>query len=113
MVPDAYVNHIPVLTGGVGREELKVFYSKHFIPKMPPDTEMVPISRTIGTDRLVDEMIGCCPVLPRQAGKWNAPWSQSSTLGKESSPTSIFTGTKHLCWFNLDFSTHPTCQLLA
>ena len=57
MVPDAYVNHIPVLTGGVGREELKVFYSKHFIPKMPPDTEMVPISRTIGTDRLVDEMI--------------------------------------------------------
>ena len=57
MVPDAYVNHIPVLTGGVGREELKVFYSKHFIPKMPPDTKMVPISRTIGTDRLVDEMI--------------------------------------------------------
>jgi carboxymethylenebutenolidase len=57
MVPDAYVNHIPVLTGGVGREQLKEFYSKHFIPKMPPDTEIVPISRTVGDERLVDEMI--------------------------------------------------------
>jgi carboxymethylenebutenolidase len=57
MVPDAYVNHIPVLTGGVGHEQLHEFYSRHFIPKMPPDTEIVPISRTIGTERLVDEMI--------------------------------------------------------
>ena len=48
MVPDAYVNHIPVLTGGVGLEQLRVFYSQHLIPKMPPDTEIVPISRTIG-----------------------------------------------------------------
>jgi carboxymethylenebutenolidase len=57
MVEDAYVNHIPVLTGGVGKEELREFYSKRFIPQMPPDTEMVPISRTIGEDQLVDEMI--------------------------------------------------------
>jgi carboxymethylenebutenolidase len=57
MVPDAYVNHIPVLTGAVGRAELHQFYSRHFIPKMPPDTQIVPISRTIGADRLVDEMI--------------------------------------------------------
>jgi hypothetical protein len=106
MVTDAYVNHIPVLTGGVGREELKVFYSKHFIPKMPPDTEMVPISRTISTDRLVDEMIfrfsqskwigaaRCCP--DRQAGGMrtgrNRPLSE-----RESSPTSIYTGIKLLC----------------
>jgi carboxymethylenebutenolidase len=57
MVPDAYVNHIPVLTGGVGRTQLHEFYSRHFIPRMPPDTEIVPVSRTIGTERLVDEMI--------------------------------------------------------
>jgi carboxymethylenebutenolidase len=57
MVPDAYVNHIPVLTGGVGHEQLREFYSRHFIPKMPPDTAIIPVSRTIGTDRLVDEMI--------------------------------------------------------
>ncbi len=35
MVEDAYVNHVPVLTGGVGREELRAFCSKHFIPQMP------------------------------------------------------------------------------
>lgn len=57
MVPAAYVNHIPVLTGGVGRDQLREFYSLHFIPKMPPDTEIVPVSRTIGSERLVDEMI--------------------------------------------------------
>ena len=57
MVDDAYVNHIPVLTGGVGRDELREFYSKRFIPQMPPDTEMTPVSRTIGEDQIVDEMI--------------------------------------------------------
>jgi carboxymethylenebutenolidase len=57
MVEDAYVNHIPVLTGGVGRDELQEFYSKRFIPQMPPDTEMIPISRTIGNSQLVDEMV--------------------------------------------------------
>jgi carboxymethylenebutenolidase len=56
-VEDAYVNHIPVLTGGVGKEELREFYSKRFIPQMPPDTEVTPISRTVGSDQLVDEMI--------------------------------------------------------
>jgi len=57
MVDDAYVNHVPVLTGGVGRDELREFYSKRFIPQMPPDTEMTPVSRTIGEDQLVDEMV--------------------------------------------------------
>jgi carboxymethylenebutenolidase len=57
MVDDAYVNHIPVLTGGVGKEALREFYSKRFIPQMPPDTEVAPVSRTIGADQLVDEMI--------------------------------------------------------
>ena len=57
MVEDAYVNHIPVLTGGSGRDELRAFYSKRFIPQMPPDTEMTSVSRTIGEDQIVDEMI--------------------------------------------------------
>jgi carboxymethylenebutenolidase len=57
MVPDAYVNHVPVMTGGVGHDELREFYSKHFIPQMPPDTTMTPVSRTIGVDRIVDEMV--------------------------------------------------------
>jgi carboxymethylenebutenolidase len=57
MVDDAYVNHIPVLTGGSGQDELREFYSKRFIPQMPPDTEMTPVSRTIGEEQIVDEMV--------------------------------------------------------
>ena len=57
MVEDAYVNHIPVLTGGHGKAALREFYSKDFIPMMPPDTTLTPISRTVGEDQLVDEMI--------------------------------------------------------
>src|SRR5438876_9285996 len=57
MVEDAYVNHIPVMTGGFGKTALRSFYSADFIPKMPPDTTITPISRTVGEDQIVDEMI--------------------------------------------------------
>ena len=57
MVDDAYVNHVPVMTGGCGKSALRAFYSRDFIPCMPPDTKLTPISRTIGEDQLVDEMI--------------------------------------------------------
>ena len=57
MVEDAYVNHVPVLTGGSGHHQLREFYSKRFIPQMPPDTEMTPVSRTVGDNQVVDEMI--------------------------------------------------------
>jgi carboxymethylenebutenolidase len=57
MVEDAYVNHVPVLTGGSGKAALREFYSKDFIPCMPPDTMLTPVSRTVGKDQLVDEMI--------------------------------------------------------
>ncbi|HTX35108.1 MAG TPA: nuclear transport factor 2 family protein [Bryobacteraceae bacterium] len=57
MVEDAYVNHIPTMTGGYGKAALRDFYSRHFIPSMPPDTSLTPVSRTVGEDQLVDEMI--------------------------------------------------------
>jgi carboxymethylenebutenolidase len=57
MVDDAYVNHVPVLTGGQGKAALREFYSRHFIPAMPPDTALTPVSRTVGEHQLVDEMI--------------------------------------------------------
>ena len=57
MVDDAYVNHVPVMTGGAGKAALREFYSRQFIPSMPPDTTLTPISRTVGKDQLVDEMI--------------------------------------------------------
>ena len=59
MVAQPYVNHIPTLTGGVGHDHLKRFYKHHFIPTTPKDTKLIPISRTIGADRLVDEMLFC------------------------------------------------------
>jgi carboxymethylenebutenolidase len=51
------VNHVPVLTGGRGKAALRSFYSQDFISKMPPDTTLTPVSRTVGEDQLVDEMI--------------------------------------------------------
>jgi carboxymethylenebutenolidase len=57
MVEDAYVNHIPVMTGAGGKAALREFYSKQFIPAMPSDTSLTPISRTVGKDQIVDEMI--------------------------------------------------------
>ncbi|HKW68688.1 MAG TPA: ester cyclase [Terriglobales bacterium] len=57
MVEDGYVNHIPVMTGAAGKAGLREFYGTKFIPCMPPDTTMTPVSRTVGEDQLVDEMI--------------------------------------------------------
>jgi carboxymethylenebutenolidase len=59
MVAEPYVNHIPTMTGGVGYKNLHRFYKNHFIPKTPKDTRLVPISRTVGSDRVVDEMLFC------------------------------------------------------
>jgi carboxymethylenebutenolidase len=50
------VNHIPVMTGGDGRAQLHKFYAQSFIPQLPPDLTMVPVSRTIGQGRVVDEL---------------------------------------------------------
>ena len=60
MVANPYVNHVPVLTGGVGRRQLEHYYSRYFIPGQPPDVEIVPISRTVGQDRIVDEFVYRC-----------------------------------------------------
>ena len=57
MVERPSVNHVPVMTGGVGRKQLTHFYENYFIPQMPPDTQINPVSRTIGHDRLVDEFV--------------------------------------------------------
>jgi carboxymethylenebutenolidase len=57
MTADAYVNHVPVMTGGFGQDALREFYAKHFIHQMPPDTTITPLSLTIGDAQIVDEMI--------------------------------------------------------
>ncbi|KAI0274729.1 hypothetical protein BC834DRAFT_7954 [Gloeopeniophorella convolvens] len=75
MVKAPYVNHVATLTGGVGYDDLARFYKYHFtginvckrriceIPILttdqvtPPDTELITVSRTVGADRIIDEMI--------------------------------------------------------
>ncbi|KAH7312120.1 hypothetical protein BKA65DRAFT_161040 [Rhexocercosporidium sp. MPI-PUGE-AT-0058] len=59
MVEEPYVNHIPTMTGGIGRTALTAFYRDHFIFINPEDTQLELISRTVGTDRVVDEFIFC------------------------------------------------------
>jgi carboxymethylenebutenolidase len=57
MTSDPCVNHVPVMTGGVGYDEVRHFYSTYFIPCQPPDTDILPVTRTVGKDRIVDELI--------------------------------------------------------
>src|SRR5262245_20783381 len=57
MARQNYVNHVPVLTGGRGPDEMLEFYGRHFIPKMPADTQITPVCRTVGQGRVIDEMI--------------------------------------------------------
>ena len=57
MVRQPYVHHVPTLTGGVGYDEVYDFYKNHFVDKMPDDIKIEHISRTVGKDQVVDELI--------------------------------------------------------
>ena len=57
MAPDPYVYHVPAMTGGDGYEGVRAFYGTHFIGKWPADTEITPVSRTVGETQVVDELI--------------------------------------------------------
>jgi carboxymethylenebutenolidase len=57
MTDDPYVNHVPVLTGGIGWQEVRRFYERIFIGHWPADAAMERISRTVGADRVVDELV--------------------------------------------------------
>ncbi|POS69410.1 hypothetical protein DHEL01_v212194 [Diaporthe helianthi] len=57
MVQEPYVNHVPTMTGGIGREALSHFYRHNFIFNNSADTELELISRTKGIDRIIDEFI--------------------------------------------------------
>lgn len=56
MTDDPYLELVPVMTGGVGREEVRSFYER-FIAQLPDDAEVAPISRTVGEDQIVDEVL--------------------------------------------------------
>ena len=58
MTDNPYVTNVPVVTGGVGREGVRRFYSDHLVGKFfPPDAELITVSRTMGGDQLVEELV--------------------------------------------------------
>ncbi|MDQ3848149.1 MAG: hypothetical protein M3261_04240 [Thermoproteota archaeon] len=50
MTREPYVHHVPVMTGGVGYVDIYNFYKNHFIGKMPNNTKIMRISRTVGKE---------------------------------------------------------------
>jgi carboxymethylenebutenolidase len=57
MVDQPSVHHVPTLAGGVGAAAVRAFYNDHFIGHWPRDTAITKVSRTVGTDQVVDELV--------------------------------------------------------
>ncbi len=57
MTAEPYVLHVPTLTGGDGNASVRDFYKQHFVGKIPADTRIEQISRTVSKDQVVDELI--------------------------------------------------------
>jgi carboxymethylenebutenolidase len=60
MTPSPCLLNLPTLAGGVGAAGVREFYTRVFLPGIPPDTETHLVSRTVGADRIVDELIFRC-----------------------------------------------------
>jgi len=53
-----HLNHVPTMAGGVGRSGVHAFYRDHLVGKFfPPDVKMASVSRTVGEDQIVDEVV--------------------------------------------------------
>lgn len=57
MVKEPYVLHVPVMTGGVGYDDVYNFYKNDFVGEMPIDFKVIRVSRTVGKNQVVDELI--------------------------------------------------------
>src|SRR6478752_7680462 len=58
MSVNPHLNHVPTMAGGVGREGVHAFYRDHLVGKFfPPDVKMTSVSRTVGHDQVVDEVV--------------------------------------------------------
>jgi carboxymethylenebutenolidase len=55
MVPEPYLTHVPTLTAG--RVEVEGFYRDHFVGHWPDDVQVKSLSRTVGQNRVIDELI--------------------------------------------------------
>lgn len=53
-----HLHNVPTMMGGKGVVGVRNFYSQHLVGKFfPPDVEMIPVSRTVGVDQIVDELV--------------------------------------------------------
>jgi carboxymethylenebutenolidase len=57
MTENPYLLMIATGTACVGRAAVREYYADHFLPAIPPDLELASLSQTIGSDRLVEEMV--------------------------------------------------------
>jgi hypothetical protein len=57
MTDDPYVHHVPTIAGGNGTARVRDFYGHHFIGQWPDGTETRQVSRTIGENQVVDELV--------------------------------------------------------
>ena len=96
---EPYVNNVPLMIGGVGREEVRDFYADHFVSQFPPDINITSISPTIGQGRVVDELI--MHFTHTIVLDWLLPGNScgASTLSSQSAATS------HCSSFSLRYSS--------
>jgi carboxymethylenebutenolidase len=52
-----HVTHVPTMTGGDGHDAVRQFYANYFIGRVPDDWAVTLISRTVGENQLVDEVM--------------------------------------------------------
>ena len=58
MTDDPHLNHVSSMAGGVGRDGVHAFYRDHLVGKFfPPDVTMTNVSRTVGHDQVVEELV--------------------------------------------------------
>jgi carboxymethylenebutenolidase len=58
MTDTPHLTNVPSMVGGYGRDGVRAFYANHLVGKFfPPDVEMIPVSSTVGTDQIVDELV--------------------------------------------------------
>ena len=114
MTVKSYVNLIPLMIGARGRDGVREFYANYFLSQLPPDIEIVPVSRTIGQDRVVDELIirfthsirmdWLLPGIPPTGKRVEVPLVAIIQFEGDRSRTSTCTGTRLRCSSSLTFS---------
>ncbi|EUA12907.1 putative carboxymethylenebutenolidase [Mycobacterium kansasii 732] len=129
MTADPYVNHVPTMMGGVGAAGVAEFYGQYFIGHWPEDTRIIPVCRTVGSDRVVDEMImsfthdiAMPTFLPNVAPTGRAVmlpvvvvmgFEVDPDSGSRKSPTNGSTGIRPRCWCRSDCCTRTCCRSSA